>query len=75
MTLNSFDSRSTLTVLGRPYAIHRLDALAKCGHDISRLRPSLRVRVLTMLALITLVLKVSVEGRLREVKKPAEPEA
>ena len=43
MTLNSFDSRSTLTVLGRPYAIHRLDALAKCGHDISRLPYSLRI--------------------------------
>ena len=31
--------------------------------------------VLTMLALVTLVLKVSVEGRLREVKKGTEPEA
>ena len=31
--------------------------------------------VLTMLALVTLVLKVSVEGRLREVKKVTEPEA
>src|SRR3954469_21124898 len=43
MTLNSFDSRATLTVLGRPYVIHRLDALAKAGFDVSRLPWSLRI--------------------------------
>src|SRR3990170_3968922 len=43
MTANSFGSRATLKVGDRTYSIHRLDALAKAGHDIARLPFSLRI--------------------------------
>jgi len=43
MTANSFGSRASLPVGDRTYAIHRLDALAKAGHDIARLPFSLRI--------------------------------
>jgi len=40
---NSFNSRATLTVDGRAFTIHRLDALAKAGYHVERLPYSLRV--------------------------------
>jgi len=43
MTTNSFGSRASLTVGDRTYVMHRLDAVAKAGHDIARLPFSLRV--------------------------------
>ena len=43
MTLNSFGSRASLKVGARAYTIHRLDALQKAGHDITRLPFSLRI--------------------------------
>ena len=43
MIMNSFGSLATLKVGDRTYSIHRLDALAKAGHDIARLPFSLRI--------------------------------
>jgi aconitate hydratase len=43
MTANSFGGRASLRVGDRSYTIYRLDALAKAGHDITRLPFSLRI--------------------------------
>jgi aconitate hydratase len=43
MSQNSFASRATITAGGRTFSMHRLDALAKAGLDVSRLPYSLRV--------------------------------
>jgi aconitate hydratase len=41
--MNSFSSRAILKAGGSEYEIHRLDALEKQGHDISRLPYALRI--------------------------------
>lgn len=41
--MDSFGARCTLRIAGREYGIHRLDALARHGHDVSRLPYSLRI--------------------------------
>ncbi len=43
-SLNSFDTRAILSVAGKPYVVHRLDALAKLpGATVARLPISLKV--------------------------------
>jgi aconitate hydratase len=49
--LDSFATRSTLRVGERSFAIHRLPALEKAGHDVGRLPFSLRVLLENLLRL------------------------
>jgi aconitate hydratase len=49
MATNSFGARSTLTVDGKSYAIHKLEALEKRGFSLARLPYSIRVMIENLL--------------------------